>query len=178
VIDRARQEPDTLVLGVDANAAALAESSRRAARSTRRGGLPNAAFIVAGAERPPPELVGIADELTITLPWGSLLAGALAIDPAAAAGIASFMAIDGRVRILVSIVDNDQLNRASLGAHDAATLAQRWARHRLRLVTFRPATDAEVDASRSSWARRLAAGRRRPAWLIELNGTDVAERAR
>jgi 16S rRNA (adenine(1408)-N(1))-methyltransferase len=156
----------------------LAESSRRAARSTRRGGLPNAAFIVAGAERPPSELVGIADELTITFPWGSLLAGALGLDPAAAAGIASLVAIGGRARILVSIVDKDQLNMAPLGAHDAAALAERWACHGLRLDAFRPATEAEVDASGSSWARRLAAGRRRPAWLIDLTRTDVAERPR
>ena len=156
----------------------MAESSRRAARSTRRGGLPNAAFIVAAAERPPPDLIGIADELTITFPWGSLLAGALALDPVAAAGIALLVAIGGRARILVSIVDKDRRNMAPLSAHTAAALAERWACCSLRLDAFRPATEAEVDASSSSWARRLAAGRRRPAWLIELTRTDVVDHAR
>jgi hypothetical protein len=50
VLAAARARPDTLVIGVDANAAAMAEASRRAAR---RGALPNALFAVAAAEHPP-----------------------------------------------------------------------------------------------------------------------------
>lgn len=46
----AAARPDTLVVGVDANAAGMAEASRRAAR---RDALPNAMFAVAAAERPP-----------------------------------------------------------------------------------------------------------------------------
>jgi 16S rRNA (adenine(1408)-N(1))-methyltransferase len=50
VLAAAAARPDTLVVGVDASAAAMAESSRRAAR---RGALPNALFAVAAAEHPP-----------------------------------------------------------------------------------------------------------------------------
>jgi 16S rRNA (adenine(1408)-N(1))-methyltransferase len=50
VLAAAAVRPDALVVGVDANAAAMAESSRRAAR---RGALPNALFAVAAAEHPP-----------------------------------------------------------------------------------------------------------------------------
>jgi 16S rRNA (adenine(1408)-N(1))-methyltransferase len=50
VLALARARPDTLVIGVDANAAGMAEASRRAAR---RGTLPNALFAVAAAEHPP-----------------------------------------------------------------------------------------------------------------------------
>ena len=46
----AAARPDTLVIGVDANAAAMTEASRRAAR---RAALPNALFAVAAAEHPP-----------------------------------------------------------------------------------------------------------------------------
>jgi 16S rRNA (adenine(1408)-N(1))-methyltransferase len=150
----------------------MAETSRRAARGSRRGGLPNVLFVVAAAEHPPAELAGIADELTIILPWGSLLAGALALDPAAADGIASLVVPDGCVRIFVSVVDGDRLPVSPLDGADATALALRWACHGLRLSSFQPATPAEVDASRSSWARRLAAGRRRPTWRIELVKED------
>jgi 16S rRNA (adenine(1408)-N(1))-methyltransferase len=146
----------------------MAEASGRAARSSRHGGLANALFVVAAAERPPAELAGVGDELTIIFPWGSLLAGALALDPAAAAGIASLVAPNGCVRILVSVVENDRLAMPPLDGDDATALALRWARHGLRMSSFRPATPAEVDASGSSWARRLAAGRHRPAWRMEL----------
>jgi len=50
VLAAAAARPDTLVIGVDANAAGMAEASRRAAR---RGALPNALFVVAAAEHPP-----------------------------------------------------------------------------------------------------------------------------
>jgi 16S rRNA (adenine(1408)-N(1))-methyltransferase len=50
VLAAAAQRPDTLVIGLDANAAGMAEASRRAAR---RGALPNALFAVVAAEHPP-----------------------------------------------------------------------------------------------------------------------------
>ena len=46
----AKARPGTLTIGVDANAAGMAEVSRRAAC---RGALPNALFAVAAAEHPP-----------------------------------------------------------------------------------------------------------------------------
>jgi 16S rRNA (adenine(1408)-N(1))-methyltransferase len=50
VLAAASARPDTLVIGVDANAAGMAESSRRAAR---RDAVPNALFAAAAAEHPP-----------------------------------------------------------------------------------------------------------------------------
>ena len=50
VLRAAAKQPDTLVIGLDANAAAMAAASRRAAR---RGALPNSVFVMAAAEHPP-----------------------------------------------------------------------------------------------------------------------------
>ncbi len=149
----------------------MAESSLRAARSERRGGLPNALFVVASAECPPAELTGLADELTITFPWGSLLRGALARDDAAAAGIAGLVRPGGRVVALVSITARDRLGLAPIRDGDGATIATRWARHDLTLRTFAPADDATIAATGSTWARRLGAGaggRARSAWRLIL----------
>jgi 16S rRNA (adenine(1408)-N(1))-methyltransferase len=49
VLARAAAEPDTLAIGVDASAPAMATASRRAARVR----LPNALFVVAAAQHPP-----------------------------------------------------------------------------------------------------------------------------
>jgi 16S rRNA (adenine(1408)-N(1))-methyltransferase len=49
VLAEAAARPDTLVVGVDANADGMADASRRALK--RR--LPNAVFVVAAAEHPP-----------------------------------------------------------------------------------------------------------------------------
>jgi len=162
------------VIGIDASAAAMAESSLRAARSTRKAGLSNALFVVAAAERPPVELCAVAAEVTILYPWGSLLRGTLALDDgrAAAAGIAGLLAPGGIVRALVSIDPRDRLAVPTIGAADRAGLAGRWACRGLTLTAFGPADPDEIVASRSSWARRLAAGRRRRVWRLELRRID------
>ena len=171
------------MIGIDSAASSLAESSLHAARPERKGGLPNALFVVAAAERPPEELRAIAAETTVVLPWGSLLRGALALDDAcdAAAGIAGLVAPGGVVRALLSIEPRDRLSVPDLepGARDA--LAARWARHGLRLAAFARATTADIEEAGSSWARRLAAGRDRAVWRLELrrataDGEHPAER--
>jgi 16S rRNA (adenine(1408)-N(1))-methyltransferase len=170
VLAMARREPGALVIGIDASAAGLAESSLRAARAPRKGGLPNALFVVAAAERPPAELMGIAAEVTVLFPWGSLLRGALAMDDAcdAAAGIAALVAPGGVVRIVLSVDARDHLALPGLDVATREPLAVRWARHGLPLTAFEPVGAAEVSGLGSSWARRIAAGRDRAAWRIEL----------
>jgi 16S rRNA (adenine(1408)-N(1))-methyltransferase len=173
---RARRDEDALLIGIDASAAAMAESSRRAARAGHKGGLPNALFVVAAAERPPDELRAIAAEVTILFPWGSLLRGALALDDAAEAvgGIASLVAPGGTVRALVSIDRRDRLTIPALDTTDGTDVAARWACHGLTLTAFEPATPGVVGASGSSWARRLGAGRDRRVWRLELRRVRAA----
>ena len=172
----ARAEPDAFVIGIDATAAAMAETSRRAARPGQRGGVSNALFVVAAAERPPRELLGIADELTINFPWGSLLRGALALDDAAACGIAALLKPGTRLAALVSVTPRDGLGLAPMDEPGAADqLAGRWAHHGLRLDAVCPAAEADVAATRSTWARRLAVGRERPAWRLTLTGQAQPE---
>jgi 16S rRNA (adenine(1408)-N(1))-methyltransferase len=176
VLARARREPRSLVIGVDAAATAMAEASLRAARPVRKGGLPNALFVVAAVERPPAELAGVAAELTILFPWGSLLRGALAVGDGAdgadgadaAAGIAALVAPGGLVRMLVSIAPRDHLAVPTITAADRSAIAERWACHGLTLAAFAPACRDEIEASGSSWSRRLGAGRERAVWRLEL----------
>jgi 16S rRNA (adenine(1408)-N(1))-methyltransferase len=125
--------------------------------------------VVAAAERPPPELLAIADELTINFPWGSLLRGALAVDDAAARGIAALLKPGASLSALVSVTPRDGLELGSLDKPgDAIELAGRWAIHGLQLASLCPATEAETVASHSTWARRLGVGRTRPAWRVIL----------
>jgi 16S rRNA (adenine(1408)-N(1))-methyltransferase len=151
----------------------MAESSLRAARPPRKGGLPNLWLAVASAERPPDELCGRVHELSILFPWGSLLRGVLAPDPVAAAGVAGLLAPSGRVRALVSVAERDVASAEvrPLTAADGPEIARRWAGFGLELTAFEPATADEIRASGSTWGRRLLAGRTqgdRPVRRIEL----------
>jgi 16S rRNA (adenine(1408)-N(1))-methyltransferase len=172
VLAAAAADPTQLVIGVDASADAMAEASRRAARPASRGGLPNALFVVAAAEAVPRELQGIADLLTVNLPWGSLLRGVLALDASAAAGIACIVAPHGRVEVLLAPAARDRLQaEIDVEARVSNGLADDWRRLGLELREGRPATDDEIAAARSSWAGRLglrAGDPARPAFRILL----------
>jgi 16S rRNA (adenine(1408)-N(1))-methyltransferase len=162
VLAQAAAQPDTLAIGVDASAAAMADSSRRAARG--RTALPNALFAVAAAERPPEALHGVAGSLTVNFPWGSLLRGLLGEDDAVLAGVARLMAPGAGGAVLLSVVPRDGVPPVP----PRASLAAAYERHGLELVEMRAATTEEVAASGSSWAKRLRAGRERPVTLLRL----------
>jgi 16S rRNA (adenine(1408)-N(1))-methyltransferase len=172
----AAARPDVLVIGVDAAADSMAEASRRAARATRRGALPSALFVVAAAEALPSELDGRADELTVQFPWGSLLRGLLEADPAIVGGIARVTRPGATVTLLLSVTERDRatIGRASVDAGTFQTLAPRYAAHDLALREARPATADEIRRSHSTWAKKLAAGSKRPVWLVRFERTDTA----
>jgi 16S rRNA (adenine(1408)-N(1))-methyltransferase len=161
VLATAARRPDTLAIGLDANAAAMAGSSRRACR---RDAVPNALFAVASAERPPRALHGLAESLTVNFPWGSLLRGLLGEDDAVLSGVARLMAPGGEGAVLLSVVPRDGMPPVP----PPASLAPTYARHGLDLAEMRQATPEEVAASGSSWAKRLRAGRERPVTLLRL----------
>ncbi|MBA2719256.1 MAG: hypothetical protein H0U52_08475 [Chloroflexi bacterium] len=148
----------------------MAESSLRAARPERKGGLPNAIFLVAAAEQLPPDLAGVADSVQVLFPWGSLLRAALARPEAevASVGLAGLVRPGGQVRILLSVDPRDSLTIEPLTDADWRAIAERWAAHGLDLLAFRQATTDEIGLSGSSWARRLGAGRHRQVWRLDL----------
>jgi 16S rRNA (adenine(1408)-N(1))-methyltransferase len=171
VLAIAAAEPTTLVIGMDAVASSMAEASRRAARAAAKGGLRNALFVVASAEAPPSELRAIADRVTVLFPWGSLLRGCLGVDAAVAAGIAGLLAAGGDLDLLLAPAARDGLAGVPAEPVDIGTAAAAaFGPHGLSLVEARVATDAEIRASRSTWARRLLPGGPpdRPVTLVRL----------
>jgi 16S rRNA (adenine(1408)-N(1))-methyltransferase len=174
VLADAAREPATLVLGLDAMAAGMAEASRRAARPERKGGLPNARFLVAAAEAPPAELAGVANLVTVRFPWGSLLRGVVGIDPVVSAGLASLVADAGALELLVAPIQHDGLDGVPIDADGlVAGAATAFGSFGFEIVEACQPAAAEIAATGSTWARRLGAagarttGDRRPT-LIRL----------
>ena len=174
VLATAAANPGWLVIGIDPVAGTLAEASRRAAAPAHRGGLPNALFVAAAAEALPAGLHGVADRVTVNLPWGSLLRGGLALDHAAAAGIACLAGPGASVELLLAPSARDRLpgDIAVERRLERGCLAEDWRRHGLWLVEARPATPAELAATPTTWAKRLGLTRTdtpdRTAWRIVL----------
>jgi 16S rRNA (adenine(1408)-N(1))-methyltransferase len=133
----------------------MSESSRRASRPVRRGGVENAIFVVAAAETPPEELVGRADLLTVTFPWGSLLDGVLGRDERVAAGLASLLTPGAELVATLALTDRD-----GVGSIDDLR-----AEGPLEIRELRLAMPIEVATTHSTWAKRL---RRPEAWRLTM----------
>lgn len=75
VYKNARKNPKDFYIGIDPVAENMMEFSSKAIKKPTKGGISNAAYIVAAAEELPEELYKKADKIYVNLPWGSLLEG-------------------------------------------------------------------------------------------------------
>lgn len=171
VLAAAARDARTLVVGMDANAAAMAESSRRAAAPSGRGGIANAAFIVAAAEEVPDALAAGADLVTVRFPWASLLLGCVGRDARVAEGVAALVCPGGTLELLLAPSARDGLAGVPVELEAIAQAATgTFSALGLTPACARPATEAEIAASGSTWAKRLRSQRPadRPVMLVRL----------
>jgi 16S rRNA (adenine(1408)-N(1))-methyltransferase len=152
-------------------------ASQRASARQERGGLPNALFFVAAVEALPSALTGIADEVTVHYPWGSLFRGIVLAEASVLSSIARHAKPDAAVRALVSFEPRDGLpGLEHSDIPSIAARADRFARHGLSIAELRLARPEEVAAAHSTWSRRLAFGARRTTWLLRLERSAERER--
>lgn len=154
----AGDHPDWLIIGMDAISERLAEYSAKAMRKPAKGGRPNALFVRASAEAPPPELHHTADEVHVILPWGALLAGL--VDPTGQPAVLDGLRQLGKPNAVLRVVLNAEPWEESL-PKDMADMPS-VSVERVQ-AAYPQATDVhdlspdEVKALPSTWARRLAA---------------------
>jgi 16S rRNA (adenine(1408)-N(1))-methyltransferase len=157
VLRAARANAARLTIGVDADAASMKRAARRALRSR----LTNAVFVVAAVESLPSELTGVAEQVTISFPWGSLLRGLLTDDGGVLPAVSRICRPGATVTAVWSLIERD---RAVAPA--PAALVRRFAHVGLEVDVLRRASADEVAATESSWAKRLGAGDDRPATIL------------
>jgi 16S rRNA (adenine(1408)-N(1))-methyltransferase len=150
----------------------MVEAARRAAGKQNRGGLPNVLFVAAGVEALPAELCGVAELVTCHFPWGSLLRGLVAADPATMSAVTGVMRPGASLSVLLSAMERDRgAGVPPIDDRAVQVMAAAYRRHGLDVVEVRPATLADVAAAHSTWGKRLGAGVQRPAWLLRATLT-------
>jgi 16S rRNA (adenine(1408)-N(1))-methyltransferase len=171
--ESARDNPDTVFIAIDPDAEHLAEYAYRASRKPARGGVDNAAFVVAPVEALPPELRGIADVVRVNFPWGSLLRGLLQPDAATLAAISALGGTRARFEIVMSYDPSHDTNAFSgdpLPPLDEAyihnVLVPAYAASGMLISVRHQVFRDEALAVPSTWGRRLLHARPRDVYLI------------
>lgn len=169
VLRRAAREPETFFIALDADASAMADASRRAARPARKGGRENVIFLAVAAEALPSELCDMSDEASVILPWGSLLSAVLQPASTAFAGLVATLKHGGELTILVSAQERDRVAGA-VELNDAAVfdLAAAYERAGLSVVECCPVSRDDIERYSSGWGKRLGIPARRSAWRFRL----------
>lgn len=159
----AREHAGRFVIAIDPVAENMREMSARAARKPARGGLPNVLYAVASVELLPDELRGVASEIFVTLPWGSLMRGIILAESVVLDGIASLAREGAELRIVLNVRIFDEPVPADLRDlpevtpdYTRHTLAPAYARHGLEIRSSRWMDADEVAAISTTWAKRLS----------------------
>ncbi|MCG2784589.1 MAG: class I SAM-dependent methyltransferase [Anaerolineae bacterium] len=150
------QNREDFFIGLDACRENLREHSRDCPA--------NALYLIASAQSLPAGLDGLAAQITINFPWGSLLHGLLDGDLALLDGLARVARPNAELTI--------RLNGGALAEAGWALEAGTWRVYeRLQSAGFnvqqpRPLDAAGLRACPTTWARRLAYGRDPRGWLL------------
>jgi 16S rRNA (adenine(1408)-N(1))-methyltransferase len=111
----------------------------------------------------PSELTGVADRVTVVLPWGSLLAAVACPFTDSLRGVRRLCRPRGRLTIVLAthpVRDVEETRRLGMPPWDpsslAATLVRSYADAGLDLVRVRTLDAVQALRWRSTWTRRLA----------------------
>lgn len=170
---QAREHPDKFFIGIDANVKPLEKPSMRATRKPAKGGLPNAMFVQAAVEDLPEEFDGVADEIHVHFPWGSLLRGVMVGESDVLVAIRRMAANGCLLEVITGVdPDRDRNEIERLGIPELSdeylirSLEPRYQDAGLVAVEIRRLGPDEWQHLETSWARRLHGGTREVAAMI------------
>ncbi|HEY1126760.1 MAG TPA: hypothetical protein VGF83_03290 [Actinomycetota bacterium] len=150
------------MIGVDGSVDRMRELSWRASRKPARGGLPNLLFGQLSLADAPGELVGLADVLTVLLPWGSLLRAVAVPELDALKRLTACARLGARVRFLFGYGAGPEaaavkeLGLPALGTEPGLRrLEQAYALAGFR-VRGRTLASEAIRQVGSTWAKKLA----------------------
>lgn len=162
VYQRARANPDKFYIGIDANPRPLEKVSEKIHRNPAKGGLRNVLFIQAAIEDLPSELDGVADEVHIHFPWGSLLRCVAAGDESVLRNLRRVCAPEGVLEIIIGLDperDRSQIERLEFKAFSTdfidQELAPRYQAFGFEILERGVLAQSEWPKLETSWAKRL-----------------------
>ena len=169
VYQSARQNPNKFYIGIDPNVTPLEKISEKIHRKPSKGGAPNVLFIQAAVEDLPPELDGVADEVHVHFPWGSLLRAFATGDVDILRIVRRICSTGALLEVVLGLdpsrdraeIDRLELLELSLEFVDRV-LVPRYASAGFEVTERGVRPTSEWPEFNTSWAKRLQGNEQRP----------------
>jgi 16S rRNA (adenine(1408)-N(1))-methyltransferase len=158
----------------------LEKISEKIHRKPAKGGLPNILFVQATVEALPPELNGVADEVHIHFPWGSLLRGVATGQETVLRNLRRVCAAGAFLEIVIGLdPQRDRSEIEGLGLKPLTKeflemkLVPRYEAHGFEVLEKGVLDPAEWPTLKTSWAKRLRGGTGRALIYIIALAVEV-----
>ena len=181
VYSSARSNPNKFFIGIDANARPLEKVSEKIHRKPSKGGLSNVLFIQAAIENLPYELDGVASEVHIHFPWGSLLQAVALGTEHPLRNLRRICAPGCGLKIIIGLdPQRDRSEIMRLGLKSLSTdfldreLALRYQASGFAIVERGVIAQTEWPGFQTSWAKRLQGNQDRVLVYINARAATLA----
>ena len=158
----ARSHSQKFFIGIDANSQPLEKISERIYRKPAKGGLPNVLFVQSAVEDLPCELAGIASEVFVNFPWGSLLRGVAGGNQIALINLRGICSSDALLRVTFGLDperDRAEIERLELPIFSTeyidSTLAGHYRTAGFEIIGSETLGTSDWSRLETSWAKRL-----------------------
>lgn len=171
----AREYPDRFIVGIDPYHKGLAEVSRKIYKKPAKGGAPNALYVLANADELPDELNGVANQVFINFPWGSLLKWVVTADEKFWGGIRRISQKGARIDVIFGYTDEYEPHKIEMQGLPALTLehiqhilAPALEKLFFEMTAIEMLTNDALKTFPSGWAKRLSYGKSRQFYHLAL----------
>lgn len=169
VYQSARRNPNKFYIGIDPNTRPLEKISEKIHRKPAKGGAPNVLFIQSAVEDLPEELDGVADEVHVHFPWGSLLRAVASGDVDVLRNLRRICRNGALLEVVIGLDperDQSEIERLGLTSLSLESIEQNYAAAGFRITERGVIPAAEWPEFDTTWAKRLKGNERRPITYI------------
>lgn len=179
VYQSARSNPKKFYIGVDPSVCPLEKISEKIHRKPKKGGAPNALFVQAAVENLPDDLNGVADEVHVHFPWGSLLHGVATGEERVLGNLRRICSAGALLEVVIGLdPERDQTEMQRLGVQPVslgyidAVLTPRYRKAGFAVLERGTLSPSEWSQLKTAWAKRLSGGAGRTVSYIVARAVE------
>ncbi|HKP81270.1 MAG TPA: methyltransferase domain-containing protein [Pyrinomonadaceae bacterium] len=180
VYQSARQNPNKFYIGIDPNTRPLEKISEKIYRKPAKGGASNVLFIQSAVEDLPEELNGVADEVHVHFPWGSLLRAVAVGEMKVLRNVRRICSMGALLEVVTGLDperDQSEIERLDLTPLSLefidTVLVQKYAAAGFQIIERGILAASEWPDFKTSWAKRLKGNERRPITYLIATADDT-----